>query len=84
MKHRVISIGKFGSFPVNLVLGRPYYSTYEIHETVEEEGQKRNVRLRMVPASELNAEILSEDIPSSESRAEPTEAEDGDLSLIHI
>ena len=78
MKHRVISIGKFGSFPVNLVLGRPYYSTYEIHETVEEEGQKRNVRLRMVPASELNAEILSEDIPSSESRAEPTEAEDGD------
>jgi len=32
----------------------------------------------MVPASELNAEILSEDIPSSESRAEPTEGEDGD------
>ncbi|GAB7343724.1 hypothetical protein MBLNU457_1702t1 [Dothideomycetes sp. NU457] len=74
----VISIGKFGNFPVNLVLGRPYYSTYEIHETTEQDGEKKNVRLRMVPASELNAEILSEDVPTSETRAEPTEGEDGD------
>jgi len=75
---RVISIGKFGTFPVNLVLGRPYYSTYEIHETGEQDGEKKNVRLRMVPASELNAEILSEDVPTSETRAEPTEGEDRD------
>lgn len=67
----MISIGKFGSFPANLLLGRPFYTTFEIHE------DKDSVRLRLVPASELNAEVLAEDESPAESRAEPAEGADG-------
>ena len=67
-KTSVVSIGKFGSFPVNLLLGRPYFLTYEI---TDKQHDNDSPRLRVVPASELNAEVLSEDATSSESRADP-------------
>ncbi|KAI9807622.1 MAG: hypothetical protein M1825_005562 [Sarcosagium campestre] len=57
-----ISIGKYGSFPANLLLGRPYNITYEIIDGGE--GQSSQC-LRMVPASEIHAEALAGDDGSS-------------------
>ncbi|EMC97179.1 hypothetical protein BAUCODRAFT_575021 [Baudoinia panamericana UAMH 10762] len=65
----IIDAGKLGSFPSNLLLGRPYYYTYEILEKREDEACSR---LRRVPPSELNAEIVNEDATPNESRGEPT------------
>lgn len=49
---RLINCGKFGSFPANQIIGRPFYHTYEI---LEAQG---DTRLRIVPAAELHAESL--------------------------
>ncbi|KAF1985977.1 Gcd10p-domain-containing protein [Aulographum hederae CBS 113979] len=51
-----IPLGKYGSFSTNLILGRPYHLTYEILD--KEDGQTHS-KLRLVPASELNAEALA-------------------------
>ncbi|KAK5134879.1 hypothetical protein LTR08_005969 [Meristemomyces frigidus] len=66
----IIDVGKQGSFPSNLLLGRPYYYTYEI---LEKRAGEAYSRLRIVPPSELNAEIVAEDEATSggESRGEP-------------
>ena len=72
----VISIGKFGSFPCNLLIGRPYYLTYEI---TDKQSDTDVSRLRVVPASELNAEILAEDAPPSEN---PTEKADESFDIV--
>ncbi|KAG9981570.1 putative eukaryotic translation initiation factor 3, gamma subunit, partial [Aureobasidium melanogenum] len=72
----VISIGKFGSFPCNLLIGRPYYLTYEI---TDKQSETDASRLRVVPASELNAEVLSEDAPPSEN---PTEKADESFDIV--
>ncbi|RDI79919.1 hypothetical protein Vi05172_g10198 [Venturia inaequalis] len=70
-----ISIGKFGSFPSNLLLGRPYHFTYEI---LESQDGKKSSTLRIVPAAELHAEALSEKIEvPTESRDEQAEPDDG-------
>ncbi|TID16142.1 putative eukaryotic translation initiation factor gamma protein [Venturia nashicola] len=70
-----ISIGKFGSFPSNLLLGRPYHFTYEI---LESQDGKKSSSLRIVPAAELHAEALSERIEvPTESRDEQAEPDDG-------
>lgn len=47
-------LGKYGSFPANQILGRPFYLTFEILDTPGEDG---NI-LRIVPAAELHAETL--------------------------
>ncbi|KAF2158154.1 hypothetical protein K461DRAFT_290401 [Myriangium duriaei CBS 260.36] len=65
-----ISIGKFGSFPANLLLGRPFYTTYEIHEHNDESQASPGVRLRVVPASELNREAQFDTVPSSETEVD--------------
>src|SRR5579862_6381071 len=52
-----ISIGKYSSFPSNLLLGRPYHLTFEIMD--REEGQSHS-NLRIVPTSELHNDILAE------------------------
>lgn len=66
-----ISIGKYGSFPANLLLGRPYYLTFEILD--KEEGRAQT-ELRVVPASELHAESIASDHATPvESRDEPAE-----------
>ncbi len=53
----IVSIGKYGSFPTNQILGRPYNLTFEILD--KDEGKLQG-KLRMVPAAELNAEVLDE------------------------
>ncbi|KAL3476475.1 putative eukaryotic translation initiation factor 3, gamma subunit [Aspergillus californicus] len=51
----LINCGKYGSFPANQIIGRPFYLTYEIHETP---GETPSTFLRVVPATELHAESL--------------------------
>ncbi|KAI1781245.1 Gcd10p family-domain-containing protein [Hypoxylon cercidicola] len=51
-----ISLGKYGSFPSNLIIHRPYHLTYELQDKLP--GENFN-RLRIVPASELYSDILS-------------------------
>lgn len=53
----IVSIGKYGSFPTNQILGRPYNLTFEILD--KDEGKPQG-KLRIVPAAELNAEVLEE------------------------
>ncbi|KAK8246780.1 Gcd10p family-domain-containing protein [Phyllosticta capitalensis] len=67
-----INIGKFGSFPANQLLGRPYNLTYEI---LDREDGKERVELRVVPASELHEEVIkSEEAESQPESATPTVA----------
>ncbi|KAF2404170.1 Gcd10p-domain-containing protein [Trichodelitschia bisporula] len=73
--HTNISIGKFGTFSANLLLGRPYHFTYEILD--QQDGQSDS-QLRVVPPSELNAESLADVVPTpNESRDEKIETDDG-------
>ncbi|KAL1304467.1 hypothetical protein AAFC00_003461 [Neodothiora populina] len=69
-----ISISKFGSVPVNLLLGRPYFRTFEIADKTTDGDAPR---LRVVPTSELNAEVLAEDAPDAETAEEKTEPAEG-------
>ncbi|EEU43896.1 uncharacterized protein NECHADRAFT_89689 [Fusarium vanettenii 77-13-4] len=62
-----ISLGKYGSFPSNLVIGRPFHLTYEVQDKREGENF---ARLRVVPARELNADNMAD------TSAEATEGED--------
>ncbi|KAF2721292.1 tRNA adenine-N(1)--methyltransferase non-catalytic subunit [Polychaeton citri CBS 116435] len=73
----IIDIGKFGSFPANLLLGRPYYHTYEILPPQDGEHYSR---LRIVSPSELNAEIVTEQ-NASEGEIRSTPAPGGVDSL---
>ncbi|KAL1984350.1 hypothetical protein VTN96DRAFT_9211 [Rasamsonia emersonii] len=49
-----VSLGKYGNFPSNQIIGRPFYLTYEILDHPDEDGHV----LRVVPATELHAEAL--------------------------
>lgn len=65
-----MSLGKYGSFPANQILGRPFYLTFEILDAPDEEGSV----LRIVHAAELHAEnLISGD--SGEADGEGDEAE---------
>lgn len=55
--HSLVQLGKYGSFPANQVIGRPFYYTFEIQDTTESDGYK----LRVVSATELHAETLIEE-----------------------
>ncbi|KAH9996374.1 Gcd10p family-domain-containing protein [Xylariaceae sp. FL0662B] len=59
-----ISLGKYGSFPSNLIIHRPYHLVYELQDKQPSENFNR---LRIVPASELYCDILSPAAPSSSS-----------------
>ncbi|PYH90119.1 eukaryotic translation initiation factor 3, gamma subunit [Aspergillus ellipticus CBS 707.79] len=50
-----IFLGKYGAFPANQIIGRPFYLTYEINETP---GDATSKYLRIVSAAELHAESL--------------------------
>lgn len=50
-----VSLGKYGTFPTNQIIGRPFYLTFEIQDPV---GGKGNIELRVVSAAELHAEAL--------------------------
>lgn len=66
-----ISLGKYGSFPTNLILERPFHLTYEVQEKREGETY---ARLRVVPAKELNADILAD--TSADATEEAAEGDD--------
>lgn len=76
-----ISLGKYGSFPSNLIIHRPYHLTYELQDKREPENFNR---LRVVPAAELYADVLASSDGASSSPGSPNPAagdedeEDGD------
>ncbi|PQE24799.1 hypothetical protein CJF31_00008043 [Rutstroemia sp. NJR-2017a BVV2] len=59
---RQISIGKYGTFPSNLIIDRPYNLTYELLD--KQQGHKYS-DLRIVPASELHADTIAEENAAS-------------------
>ncbi|KAI9792268.1 MAG: tRNA (adenine(58)-N(1))-methyltransferase non-catalytic subunit trm6 [Peltula sp. TS41687] len=65
----IISIGKYGSFPANTLLGRPYNLTFEIVEPSED---RNHTSLRVLSAAEIHAEGLVENEAST-----PDATEDG-------
>ncbi|KAK7948524.1 uncharacterized protein PG986_009410 [Apiospora aurea] len=64
-----ISLGKYGSFPSNLIIHRPYHITYELEDKKDNETFNR---LRIVPASELYSDILSSSSFLSPDSASPS------------
>ncbi|KAF2087524.1 hypothetical protein K490DRAFT_41635 [Saccharata proteae CBS 121410] len=81
----IISLGKFGSFPSNALLGRPYNLTFDI---LDSEDGRETTELRLVPASELHAEtIASENAAATEpvedvvDGADPTPIGDGGVQF---
>ncbi|RDA89766.1 hypothetical protein CP533_3571 [Ophiocordyceps camponoti-saundersi (nom. inval.)] len=64
-----ISLGKYGSFPSNLLIERPFHLTYEVQERREGESFSR---LRVVPGTELNADLLAETADDETPVEEPT------------
>lgn len=54
----VVSLGKYGSFHTNSIIGRPYYLTFEVLERSE---QKDGRELRILRASEIHAETILEE-----------------------
>ena len=74
---RTISIGKFGSFQANHILGRPYHLTFEIAD-VPVNGSASI--LRVVPAAELHAQDIGDSItsaPETEGQAIIVDGKDG-------
>lgn len=51
----MIFLGKYGSFPSNQIIGRPFYLTFEILTTP---GETNGSSLRIIPAAEIHAESL--------------------------
>ncbi|EGE86592.2 tRNA (adenine-N(1)-)-methyltransferase non-catalytic subunit [Blastomyces dermatitidis ATCC 18188] len=54
----IISLGKYGSFQANQIIGRPYHLTFEI---LDQPNAEDNHALRIVSAAELHAESLIAD-----------------------
>ncbi|KGQ03151.1 tRNA (adenine(58)-N(1))-methyltransferase non-catalytic subunit trm6 [Beauveria bassiana D1-5] len=67
-----VSLGKYGSFPSNLLLDRPYHLTYEVQDKREPETFSR---LRVVPGTELNADALIDTTAEDEAANATPEAE---------
>ncbi|KAI9800464.1 MAG: tRNA (adenine(58)-N(1))-methyltransferase non-catalytic subunit trm6 [Piccolia ochrophora] len=64
LPNTTVSIGKYGSFSANYLLGRPYNLTFEILDKIEGEKQQG---LRVVSALEIHADTLAEnESPPSE------------------
>jgi tRNA (adenine58-N1)-methyltransferase non-catalytic subunit len=66
-----VSLGKYGSFPCNLIIERPYHHTYEVLDKRPDESFSR---LRIVPASELHADVLAEE-DAADSTATPDDSD---------
>lgn len=65
----MISLGRYGSFPSNLIIHRPYHLTYELNE--KSPSSDAFTRLRVVPASELHADVLAEEDAAASSTPRP-------------
>ncbi|PSK56649.1 tRNA (adenine(58)-N(1))-methyltransferase non-catalytic subunit TRM6 [Elsinoe australis] len=77
-----ISIGKFGTFPANLLIGRPLYATYEIHDQSRATDGKSPVRLRIVPPSELNREAAFDTVPSNDANGDTNAVSTPDATAV--
>ncbi|KAI1339957.1 Gcd10p family-domain-containing protein [Xylariaceae sp. FL0016] len=75
-----ISLGKYGAFPSNLIIQRPYHLTYEL---LDKQPPENFNRLRIVPASELYADILtsSSSITTSNTPGSSTPLPDADADV---
>jgi tRNA (adenine-N(1)-)-methyltransferase non-catalytic subunit len=71
---RTISIGKFGSFHSDSVIGRPYHLTYEI---LDKDKSQKHPRLRIVPTAELNEEAAIADFEDENENGLEPEDSDG-------
>ncbi|PSR80841.1 Gcd10p family protein [Coniella lustricola] len=71
LPNTTLSLGRYGAFPSNLILGRPYHLTYELQD--KDASSNSFSRLRVVPASELHADVIAE-----ESSTAPRLDGDGD------
>ncbi|KAI4140290.1 MAG: hypothetical protein LQ341_003899 [Variospora aurantia] len=71
-----ISIGKYGSFQTNFLIGRPYHYTYEILDQVD---SVTGSGLRIIPPSELYADIKDDEsaIPAELEEEKPSSVKDG-------
>ena len=69
----IISIGKYGSFQANHILGRPFHFTFEILDKTQSTNQRT---LRIVPASELYGDLCEGDA-TADSEAGDTLFADG-------
>ena len=74
-RNSTISLGKFGTFASNLLLFRPYNLTYELLDRAP--GDK-DADLRMVPASEIHADVLAEEAAAASSANGSSEIIAGD------
>ncbi|KAI7785303.1 trna (adenine-n)-methyltransferase non-catalytic subunit trm6 [Diaporthe eres] len=68
----MIALGRYGSFPSNLLIHRPYHLTYELNE--KSPSSDTFTRLRVVPASELHADVLAEEEAAASSSSRPDSA----------
>lgn len=65
-----ISLGKYGAFPSNLIIHRPYHLTYELEDKREGESF---CRLRVVPSSELYADVFAEEAGTCSAPADDSD-----------
>jgi tRNA (adenine58-N1)-methyltransferase non-catalytic subunit len=78
-----ISLGKYGSFQSNQILGRPFYLTFEIQDRTDfRDGEE----LRIVPAAELHADVLIEqaETPKEEQNGEDEAVINGNNPLLDM
>ncbi|KAI3392982.1 hypothetical protein diail_4931 [Diaporthe ilicicola] len=68
----MISLGRYGSFPSNLLIHRPYHLTYELND--KNPSSDTFTRLRVVPASELHADVIAEEEEAASSSSRPDSA----------
>lgn len=76
---RTIALGKYGSFPSNLIIDRPFHLTYEVQD--KREGETFS-RLRVVPGTELNAAALAETNANEESEEAEADADAEDAVIV--
>ncbi|PBP23760.1 tRNA (adenine-N(1)-)-methyltransferase non-catalytic subunit trm6 [Diplocarpon rosae] len=74
----IISLPKYGTFPSNLLIGRPYYKTYELLDRLP--GHKDS-SLRIVTASELHADTIAEENAATKSSQNANAGNDHDESI---
>ncbi|KAH7040633.1 Gcd10p family-domain-containing protein [Microdochium trichocladiopsis] len=72
-----ISLGKYGTFPSNLIIQRPFHLTYELEDRRENESFNR---LRIVPASELYQDVLTESSNTTDTQSTPVPDQDDDTA----
>ena len=74
----MINLSKYGTFPADQIIGRPYFCTYEIPDKKTDLGSL-SLSLRIVPPAELYANVEEEDEvePDVSGQASNKRGEDG-------